>query len=206
MTKPTNTPIDTTRRHLLTMVAGGAVAAAIPADARAYPGHAADPIFAAIEAHRKAATVEEAAWDEVDRLHELADERVGPLEIEIPSMIEPGTTVLASDWGHIEATIPRSEYPDLFEHYVALLEDRKAARAAIIGAENGPAVVPYVEAWAAREKFAETIPTTLPGLRAMIVYADELEDEDPEAFWNPGDRRLLETLATAAQTLMRVQS
>jgi hypothetical protein len=42
--------IDTTRRHLLT-----AVAAAIPADARAYPGHAADPIFATIEKHKKAA-------------------------------------------------------------------------------------------------------------------------------------------------------
>jgi hypothetical protein len=45
---------DTTRRHLLTIAAGGAVAAAIPADdARAY----ADPIFAAIEAHRQAAKI-----------------------------------------------------------------------------------------------------------------------------------------------------
>jgi hypothetical protein len=50
-----STPIDTTRRHLLTIAAGGAVAAAIPAGARA--GHAADPIFAAIEAHRQAARI-----------------------------------------------------------------------------------------------------------------------------------------------------
>jgi hypothetical protein len=50
MTKPTNTPIDTTRRNLLTLAAGGAVAAAIPADARA--GHAADPIFASIAEHQ----------------------------------------------------------------------------------------------------------------------------------------------------------
>jgi hypothetical protein len=75
----TNTPIDTTRRHLLTIAAGGAVAAAIPADARAYPGHAADPIFAAIEAHRKANAVEQAAWAEVNRLRDLGAGRNRPL-------------------------------------------------------------------------------------------------------------------------------
>jgi hypothetical protein len=44
MTKPANTPIDTTRRHLLTIAAGGAVAiaAGIPASA------AVDPAFALI--------------------------------------------------------------------------------------------------------------------------------------------------------------
>jgi hypothetical protein len=31
-TPPTNTPVDPTRRHLLTIAAAGAVAAAIPAD------------------------------------------------------------------------------------------------------------------------------------------------------------------------------
>jgi hypothetical protein len=55
-------PIDTTRRQLLT-IAAGAVAAAIPADARAYPGHAADPIYAAIEKHRAACVVWDAAVD-----------------------------------------------------------------------------------------------------------------------------------------------
>jgi hypothetical protein len=38
---------------------------------------------------------------------------------------------------------------------------------------------------------------TLPGLLAMIVYANELDDEDPEVF---SDCR--QTLATAAQALM----
>jgi hypothetical protein len=87
--KPTNT---TTRRHLLTIAAGGAVAAAIPADSRAYPGHAADPIFAAIEKHRVAAAVWDAAvgvplsfpegpdpltdeqWEERDRLDDAVDD------------------------------------------------------------------------------------------------------------------------------------
>jgi hypothetical protein len=138
--KPTNT---TTRRHLLTIAAGGAVAAAIPADIRAYPGHAADPIFAAIEAHRKANAVEQAAWDEVNRLHELADEKISPSD----------------------------------EHALT----------------DGP----NAEAFDAQKEFAGTVPTTIPGLLAMIVYASELDDQDPEVF---SDCR--ETLATAAQALM----
>jgi len=140
MTKPTNTPIDTTRRHLLTIAAGGAVAAAIPADGRAYPGHAADPIYAAIEAHRKAAAVEQAAWDAVN-----ADEKIS-------------------------------------------LSDERAMT-------DGP----NAEAWHALKKFAETVPTTLPGLRAMIVYANELEAEHTDPF---SDCDLLYTLATAVEALM----
>jgi hypothetical protein len=43
-------PVDQARRHLLTIAAGGAVAAAIPVATLA----AADPIYAAIAVHRKA--------------------------------------------------------------------------------------------------------------------------------------------------------
>jgi hypothetical protein len=102
--------IDTTRRQLLT-IAAGAVAAAIPA-ALAYPGP--DPIYAAIEKHRKAAAVEQAAWDHVNRR------------------------------------------PDLSRDDECALTDG-----------------PCKEAWDAREKFAETVPTTIPGMRAMIIYANE---------------------------------
>jgi hypothetical protein len=95
MTKPKKI-IDTTRRHLLTIAAGGAVAAAIP-DARAYSGHAADPIYAAIEKHRAAAAVWDAAvgvraefpegpeprtdeqWEELDRLDDAEEDAREPL-------------------------------------------------------------------------------------------------------------------------------
>jgi hypothetical protein len=88
---------DTTRRHLLTIAAGGAVAATIPAGARAYSGHAADPIFAAIEKHRAAAAVWDAAvgvrasfpegpepmtderWEERDRLDAAEEDAREPL-------------------------------------------------------------------------------------------------------------------------------
>jgi hypothetical protein len=62
--RPTFPPVDPTRRRFLTVAAGGAVAAAIPAaDARVNPGHAVDPIYAAIERHKAAGIVWEAAVD-----------------------------------------------------------------------------------------------------------------------------------------------
>jgi hypothetical protein len=147
--KPTNTP--TTRRHLLTIAAGGAVAAAIPADASAY---AADPIFAAIDAHRKLATVEQAAWDEVNRLYELADKKVG--------------------------------------------QDRKRAREAIrVSAEHAVIYGPNAETGVALDEFTETVPTTLPGLLAMILYASEADVVIPEAF-----NLCQQAMVTAAQALM----
>jgi len=65
-------PVDQARRRLLTVVAGGAVAAAIPAaDARAEPGNAADPIYAAIERHKQAAAVYDAATDVRARFNDI---------------------------------------------------------------------------------------------------------------------------------------
>jgi hypothetical protein len=72
-TPPTNTsalPVDPTRRHLLTIAAGGAVAAAIPAAALA-DASAIDPIFAAIDEHRKAQSAHFAAIAELSRLEKI---------------------------------------------------------------------------------------------------------------------------------------
>ena len=53
-------PVDPTRRHLLTVAAAGAVATALPtATLAAAP--AADPIYEAIENHRKAYMTQEGA-------------------------------------------------------------------------------------------------------------------------------------------------
>ena len=99
-TPPTNTsannqpdPVDMARRRFLSVAAAGAVGAAIPAaDARVNPGHTADPIYAVIEAHRKADAVADVAFAESSRLYQLACEMVGPSKIEVPNMLEPGTT------------------------------------------------------------------------------------------------------------------
>jgi hypothetical protein len=66
---------DTTRRHLLAIATGGAVAAAIPtADAHGpVPGQAADPIYAAIEKHKAACIPWDAAIDARAEFPESAD-------------------------------------------------------------------------------------------------------------------------------------
>jgi hypothetical protein len=98
-TPPTNTPIDTTRRRFLAVSAGASVAsvgtltvAAMPGAAPDSTACAVDPIYAAIEAHRKADAVADAAFAESSRLYQLANEMVGPSQIEVPNMVEPGTT------------------------------------------------------------------------------------------------------------------
>jgi hypothetical protein len=58
-TPPTNTPVDPTRRHLLT-IAAGAVAAAIPTAVLA-AAPAVDPIHAAMKRHRDLAKIYDAA-------------------------------------------------------------------------------------------------------------------------------------------------
>jgi hypothetical protein len=194
---------DTTRRRFLSTAAAGiaaggaAVALAIP------PASAADdPIFAAIEAHRKADAAANAAFAESCRLYRLAVEMVGPSQIEVPNMVKPGTTAKVRCNWDVERVIPHEQYPDLNDHYCKLLEDRSAARAEIHGDTDGLTEGLADAAYDARDRFAETVPNTLPGLLEMIVYANELAEEDPDAFTGDGDCPLLQSLATAAKALI----
>jgi hypothetical protein len=57
-------------------------------------------------------------------------------------------------------------------------------------------------AWDVLDEFMETVPTTLPGLLTMVVYAAELLERDE--FDDCGD--LLQSLATAAKTLIRAEA
>jgi hypothetical protein len=68
-TPPTNTPVDTTRRHFLMAVGGGSVAmlaATIPEPEAGIP--TSDPVFGLIEAHRKAEVRWVASLQELERL------------------------------------------------------------------------------------------------------------------------------------------
>ena len=171
---PLNTPTDTTRRRFLAVAAGASVAsvgtlavAAMPAAEAGIPA-ADDPIFAAIQAHCEAKAASDAAYAESSRLHRLADEMIGPSKIEIPNMAEPGTTVEAWLHIHVDEAIPHHKFPELNAHYRRLLEARRAiyhddAREKLTD-ELADAM------WGALDDVAETVPTTLPGLLAMMVY------------------------------------
>jgi hypothetical protein len=204
----TSMPVDQARRRVLTIAAGGAIAAAIPAAALAAPPPAVDPIYAAINAHRRAYCAMQAVFTEHRRAHDLADAMVGSCEIEVSSMVEPGKTVLASYWGDVERAIPSEQYPDLYRHYCDVLEERRAAREAIIepltGDEDEATGEVAGPEFAALRRFAETTPTTLAGLLAMVIYAGEINDRDADAF----DKSfpIFANMATAARALVGGQS
>jgi hypothetical protein len=207
-TPPTNTPIDPTRRHLLTVAAGGAVAALTTASPT-IAARAPDPIFAAIATHRKAHATMQAVFAEHRQAHELADAKVGPAHLDIPSMVEPDKTVEVSCWWDIEGAVPHDQYPDLYAHHNAVLDERRAAHAAIveslIGDEDEATNEVCGPELTALHAFAETVPTTLPGLLAMIVYAGECSAHEADAFAD-SDCPLIENLASAAKALIGGQA
>jgi hypothetical protein len=93
-------------------------------------------------------------------------------------MIEPGTTVRATCQWDIEQAILSKEHPDLYARYLGLFEKRRGDRDAIIEPIVGdvdefsdPACSDEFEAL---NEFAETVPTTLNGLLAMIIHAREI--------------------------------
>jgi hypothetical protein len=67
--RPMFPPVDQARRHFLTVATGGAAMLAIPATAKA-TGSSADPIYAAIEAHRNAHAAHMASLEEQNRLEQ----------------------------------------------------------------------------------------------------------------------------------------
>ena len=127
----------------------------------------------------------------------------------ISSMVEPGKTVEVGGWWDIERAVPSEQYPDLYAQHNRLLDERRAARAAIIepmigDEDEATDEVAGPELDALRD-FEETVPTTLQGLLAMLIYAGEVSELNPDAFADR-DCTLIENLATAAEVLAQVQS
>jgi hypothetical protein len=202
-TPPINTSV--TRRKILGTAAGAAAALAATGASPMAASPAPDPIYAAIETHRQAHAASCAATAEIERLCDLADEIAGPSEIDIPSMIEPGTTVKASIWLDVERAIPSAEFPDQYAHYLALLNERSEAHYAVTGDTDPIGEEQYAAEWDAVKDFADTVPTTLSGLRAMILYAAECQRHELDTFTDH-DCPLIENLATAAKALIGVQA
>jgi hypothetical protein len=217
-TPPTNTsainppgPVDPTRRGFITLAVGASIISVGSLAAVAMPVSDApiDPIYDVIEVHRKAHATMQAAFAEHRQAHEAADAKVGPAHLDIPSMVEPGEIVEVDCRGDIERAVPREQYPDLNAHHNRVLDERRAAHAAIveslIGDEDEATDEVAGPEFEALQEFAGTVPTTLPGLLAMIVYPGECSAHDVDAFAD-SDCPLIETLATAAKAIAQVQS
>jgi hypothetical protein len=114
---------------------------------------------------------------------------------------------LVAGWtsgGHSE-----EQYPDLYSHHNRLLDEQRAAHAAVveslIGDEDEATGEVCGPELGARDAFAETVPTTLPGLLAMIIYGGNIVEQDAEAFAD-SNCPFIQTLATAAKAIAQVQS
>jgi hypothetical protein len=128
----------------------------------------------------------QAAFVETARVESIADDKVGLSHIDVPSMVEPGATVRAICWWDIEQAVPSKEHPDMYAHHLGLLEKRRADREAIvepiIGDVDEFSDAACSDEFEALNEFAETAPTTLNGLLAMIIYAGEITDKNADAF------------------------
>jgi hypothetical protein len=215
-TQPTNTsvtnPVDPTRRSFIAVAAGASIisvgslaAVAMPISAPQVSDVPIDPIYDAIEAHRKAYATMQAVFAEHRKAHSLADAKIGPTHIEIPSMVAPSSKVTASHWMDIERAIPRRQYPDLHSHHKRLLDERREAHAAIVESLIGDedeatdeVAAPELETL---RQFEATVPATLAGLLAMVIYAGEIKDQNADAF-DDRDSPIFENMATAARALV----
>ena len=72
---------------------GSVAAVAMPISATPVSDVPVDPIYDAIEADRKAFATMQTAFAEHRKAHEIADAKVAPAHIHIPSMVNPGNTV-----------------------------------------------------------------------------------------------------------------
>lgn len=172
--------------------------AVLPAAMRAAASAEPDPIFAAIEVHRKAKAAAAAAFAEVERLTTIADAEVGPRSLPVLNMVQPGwfkEFVDVTSWIDIDQLVPAEIYPDENAHFRERLRRQQEDHDAIVGDTDEITDEPCAVLWTAIDDFAETVPTTMAGLLAMILYADEIWQQEEAGL-------LIANMATAARALV----
>ena len=110
--------------------------AVLPAAMRAAASAEPDPIFAAIEVHRKAKAAAAAAFAEVERLTTIADAEVGPRSLPVLNMVQPGRFkefVDVTSWIDIDQLVPAEIYPDENAHFRERLRRQQEDHDAIVG-------------------------------------------------------------------------
>jgi hypothetical protein len=178
---------DSSRRGFLTIAAGGAVAAAIPAAAQAAVATA-DPIYAVIERHRAEQKVYVDAIMARDKLHEIVPEEIrrGP---RVQFGMKDGEPYYLRTHKQIDDRLEWMPDFGATPEIRARLHDelyRDRMELSAKWAETGmPAAEARVEklcdsfhdlSWAV----ATTVPTSLAGIAAVLQYVNEWEDAGEE--------------------------
>jgi hypothetical protein len=156
-----------------------------------------------------------AASAEQDRLHALADAAVGPRSIQVLDMREPSNppgfhpNVTVDCWLDIEKYVSPEADVELYAHCRAKLEEQQDAHnkylqeiaGDIDDIMNGPAEAE----WEAADELAGVVPTSLPGLLAMLTYVNgAMTAKDGIATFDEKNMpTLFGSLAKAAKSLAR---
>jgi hypothetical protein len=167
-----------------------------------------DPAFEAIKRHQKAVRAVRATSAEIDRLVDLADAAVGPRSIEVPNMLRPGEApVVVNCWLDIEKYVSPEENAELHAQLLVKLKTQHAARAKYLQeiAGNTDKIMdqPAAEECEAEDALTETVPTSLPGLLAVLTYVSRTSKVAgcTASFDESNMRPLLRSLAKAAKSL-----
>lgn len=180
------------RRSILGHIALAGVTASL---AKPVQGATYDPVFEAIEAHRKAAAGVRAACAESDRLCDLADKIAGKHEVILPDLR------VAQCYSDLETYLPGDENKILRQSYLEKLKDRQAARKAVYGDIDAVISGPCSAECDAVDALVEVVPTTLPGLLALLIHLAEAQQADPELICDQHIEPLIANLGEAAARL-----
>ncbi len=184
-------PVDQTRRHLLTIAAGGTIAAlAMPS---AVSASAADPIFAMIDTHKTLTAEWQELCDQLDKAESAAAEEHGHRPIELihwrhyrigASEIDDrrGTLLEA---GEIDPATVEREYLDAKARYQAQVAaglewDKNTGLEALRKEADRRGVA----GWRYAKRMARTRPTTAAGVAALIQYALDDDLTADEGYWH----------------------
>jgi hypothetical protein len=176
-----------------------------------------DPVYAAIEEYEKTYVNCRAAVAESNRLCDLADKVAGKHEVIIPDLRGPDAEdsrhlrvvyqngqkcVVADTTVIVKEYLPGEENEQLRQSFVSRLDDIQKARKAVYGDIDEVISGPAEAEWEAIDDLVETVPTTLPGLLAMLACVAKIYEREEGIMVD--DRQvamLLPTLAKAAATL-----
>ena len=201
------------RRHMLAglavLPAALPAAAALPMEVAAIPAEQ-DPVFAAIRCHKAALRASKAATAEFKRLVAVADAAVGPSSVQMPNLIEPGSSpVTVSCWIDIEKYISPETDPELYRHHRAALDEQKAKHTAHLesispnGDLDSVGEEAYQNEWDTGEELVGTMPTSIAGMFAVLAYVGKIT-RDRQASLADDERHqgeMLRSLAKAANAL-----
>jgi hypothetical protein len=180
------------RRSVLGHIALAGVTASLPKPAK---GVAFDPVFEAMEAHRKAVADVRSACVESDRLCDLADRIAGKHEVILPDLR------VARCYYDLDAYLPGDRNRELRAAYVKKLDERQEARNAVYGDIDAVVSGPCAAECDAVDALVEVAPTTLQGLLALLVYLAQAHKADPELICDQHIEPLIANLGRAAARL-----